>query len=151
LAIISPTSSSSKVPPLAISNQAGPLPLRPGEGPLLVAEQLALDQAFWERADVGRDERPVASRAEVVDGPRDELLPGAALPLDQDRDVGVGDLPDPREDLADGRGLADHLGDLARDGQALAESAVLLAEAVVLERVADLQPEGAEVDRFGDM
>ena len=97
--------------------------------------------ALRQRPDVGGDERPVAAVAQVVDGPGDELLAGAALPLDQDRHVGVGDLADLREDLADGGALADHLGELAGGGQAVAEPAVLLAQAVVLEGVADLEPQ----------
>ena len=109
------------MPPCAISNQPSRWRWAPREGALLVAEQLALDQALRKRPDVGGDERPVAAVAQVVDGPGDEFLAGAALALDQDRDVGVGDLADPREDLADGGALADHLRDLASDGQPVAE------------------------------
>ena len=47
--------------------------------------------------------------------------------------------------------LADHLGELAGRRQPLAEPAVLLAQAVVLEGVADLEPQHAQVDRLGEV
>ena len=130
---------------------AGLLAHRAAERPLLVAEHLALDERLGQRPDVGGDERPVAAAAEVVDGPRDQLLARAALPLDQDGEVGVGDLADAGEDLADRGALADHLRELARCRQPRAEPAVLLTQAVVLEGPADLEPQHLQVDRLGDV
>ena len=131
-----------------------PARLAPGcaaEGSFLVAEQLALDQAFGECPDVGGDERPVAAPAQVVDGAGHQLLARAAFPLDQDGQIGIGDLPDALEHLADGGALADHFRELAGGGQPLAEQPVLLEQAVVLESLAHLVPEHLEVNRFGQI
>ena len=94
---------------------------------------------------------PSRRPAQVVDGPGDQLLARAALPLDQDREVGVGDLADAGEDLADRGALADHLRELARGGQPVAQPAVLLAQPVVLEGLADLEPQHLQVDRLGEV
>ena len=56
---------------------------RAGEGALLVAEELALDERRRERRAVDRDERPAAARARLVDRARDELLAGAGLAEEQ--------------------------------------------------------------------
>src|SRR5262245_28128407 len=58
---------------------------RPREGPLLVAEELALEEGLGDRGAVLRHEGLVLARAVFVESARDELLAGAALPLDQDR------------------------------------------------------------------
>src|SRR5690606_2034441 len=120
---------------------AGLLADRAAEGPLLVAEDLALDERLGQGADVGRHERALATAAQVVDGAGDQLLARAALALDQDGQVGVGDLPEAGEDLADCGALADDPRELARGDQPGAEPADLLAEAMVLVRPADLEPE----------
>ena len=56
---------------------------RAGEGALLVAEELALEQLARQRGAVELDERALAARALLVDRARDELLAGAGLALDQ--------------------------------------------------------------------
>ena len=80
---ISPISSSSRVPPSACSN----LPLRAAigaaEGALLVAEQLAFQQALRQRRAVQRDEGAARAPAEGVDVARQHLLAGAALAGDE--------------------------------------------------------------------
>ena len=53
--------------------------VRPGEGPALVAEQLALEQLPGHRRAVDLDEGAVLPGAELVDGPRHQLLAGAGL------------------------------------------------------------------------
>ena len=63
-----------------------------GEGALLVAEQLALEQRLAERRAVDRDERARRARAPVVDGARRDLLAGAALAEQQHGRVGARDL-----------------------------------------------------------
>ena len=68
------------------------------ESPALVAEQLALEEIAGDGGAVHLHERPVATGAEAVDGPRRELLPGAGLARDQDGDVDEGGL---RDDLAE--------------------------------------------------
>jgi hypothetical protein len=58
---------------------------RAGEGTLPVAEELALRQRRGERPAVDRDEGPAATRR-GVEGARQDLLAGAALPADHHRD-----------------------------------------------------------------
>src|SRR5262249_7915238 len=66
---------------------------RPGEGAALVAEELALEELVRDRGAVERDERP-APAGMVVEGLRDQLLPGAGLALDEHGGVGRRDAPD---------------------------------------------------------
>ena len=61
---------------------------RPGEGALLVAEQLALQQVERDGRAVELDEGAPAARAELVDRPRDQLLAGARLAQEQHRGIG---------------------------------------------------------------
>ena len=72
-----------EVPAVGQLEPAEPALRRAGERALLVAEQLALEQGLRQRADVDGDERLVAPRAERAKRARDELLPRAALPLDE--------------------------------------------------------------------
>src|SRR2546425_501524 len=55
------------------------------ERALFVAEQLALEQVFGDRGAIDRDERARRVRAVHVDGPSDDLLARAGLPLDEHR------------------------------------------------------------------
>ncbi len=55
-----------------------------GERPLLVAEQLALDQVLRNRRAVDLDERALDAVRVVVNRVGDQLLAGAVLALDQD-------------------------------------------------------------------
>src|SRR5690606_4215607 len=52
------------------------------------AEDLGFEERLGNRRAVLGDERAVATRAEAMDGIRDELLSGAALAFDEDRNVG---------------------------------------------------------------
>ncbi|MNE88598.1 hypothetical protein D3C80_1859220 [compost metagenome] len=65
-----------------------------GEGVCLMAEDLALEQAFRQAAAVEGDERVVLAPAEVVQAARHQLLAGAGLALDQHVGRGVGDVGD---------------------------------------------------------
>src|SRR5690606_37917712 len=58
---------------------SGSRPGRPGEGALLVAEDLALDQRFGDRRRVDGDERAVAAAAQGMDRARHHLLARPAL------------------------------------------------------------------------
>ena len=58
-----------------------------GERAADVAEELAFEQAFAQRAAVDADERAVAALAEVVDGVGDELLAGAGFAEEQSTDA----------------------------------------------------------------
>ena len=59
-----------------------------GEGALLVAEELALDQPLGDRGAVDRDQRPGGAPAVRVDRAGDELLAGPALAGDEHGGVG---------------------------------------------------------------
>jgi hypothetical protein len=57
---------------------------RPGERPLLVAEQRALDEPFGQRGAIQLDERAVAPVARVVDGACEQLLARPGFPFEED-------------------------------------------------------------------
>ena len=85
---------------------------RAGEGALLVAEQLRLEQGLRQRGAVHRDEGLVPPRGEVVQPLGHQLLAAAALALDQH---GAGDrrhLLDLDQHLLDRRALPDDAGAL---------------------------------------
>ena len=77
---------------------------RAGEGALLVAEELGLEQLGRNGAAVDRDEGALAPRAQVVDGVRGDFLAGAGLAEDEDGGVVVGDLADQGDDFTDREG-----------------------------------------------
>ncbi len=89
---------------------------RTGEGALLVAEQLALEQVLRDRGAVDRDERLVGARGFAVDVARQHLLAGAALAGDQDRGVGGRDLVGELDDGLHRLVLEDELVALVGDG-----------------------------------
>src|SRR3546814_11412083 len=60
----------------------------PGEGPLLMAEELALQQVFRDGRAVDRDEGTLGARAELVQRAGEQLLSSSAFADDEDRDVG---------------------------------------------------------------
>ena len=82
LAGISPISSRKSVPTLGDAEQTGRAG-GAGECAALVAEQLALDDRFGQRAAVDGHERPVGAQARAMDGARHQLLARAALALDE--------------------------------------------------------------------
>ena len=82
---ISPISSRKSVPPLRALEAAGARRAGAGERALLVAEELALEDALGERLAVDGDERLADALAPVVEEARHQLLAGAALALDQHR------------------------------------------------------------------
>src|SRR5205814_8736828 len=59
---------------------------RPGEGAATMAEELALEERLRQRRTVDGDEGLAGPRARRVDAARHQLLAGAGLALDQDRD-----------------------------------------------------------------
>ncbi|SVJ77443.1 Uncharacterized protein conserved in bacteria [Klebsiella pneumoniae] len=83
--------------------------VRAGEGALLVAEQLGLDQVLGNRPAVDRDERPVRAPRLPVQGTRDQFLAGAALAPDQYRRVGRCQLRQQPAQVAYGQALAEQL------------------------------------------
>src|SRR5690606_23567563 len=67
-------------------------PVGARERPLLVPEQLALEQRLRERRAVDGDERLAGARAQRVDGARELPLAGPALARDEHRGARAGDL-----------------------------------------------------------
>ena len=118
---------------------------RAGEGALLVAEQLALDDRLGQRREVDLDEGLRGAAAVVVDRRGDELLADAALAADQHRGVALGDLGDQVVDRLHRLGVADDV----RGAEAVLE---LLLEALVLldEPLALLLGGLAQAHRLGD-
>src|SRR5208282_3339629 len=78
-----------------------------GEGPALVAEELALDELLRDRGAVDLDERLVFARRVVVEGALDGLLARAALACNQQRSRGVGDSLEDRVQIGNSRRGAD--------------------------------------------
>src|SRR5205823_5610209 len=79
---------------------ADPCTDRAGECATGVAEELAFQEVFRDRAAVDGDERAGLARAAAVDLARDQLLACAGLAGDEYGDVGAGDLVDLAEDVA---------------------------------------------------
>ena len=122
---------------------------RAGEGALLVAEQLGLEQVLGDRGAVDRDEAAAAAPARLVDAAGEQLLAGAAGAEQHHRDVGIGDPLDGARDLRHfGRG-GDHRAEHgAVVADLLLEPPVLGLDAVELEGAADDQAELVDVDRL---
>ncbi len=90
--------------------EALPVHVGAGEGPLAMSEQLALDEVLGQGPAVHRDEGTVGSAALVVQVPRDQFLAGAGLAQDHHGRVGRGDRLDQPADLLHDRRLADQQG-----------------------------------------
>src|SRR5207253_10944097 len=104
-----------------------------------------------ERLAVDRDERMADAVAPVVEESGDELLPGAALTLDEHRRAARRHPPDELEQLPARLALGDdRLGRVAaRD--LLPEVAVLALEARHVERARHQRSELVVVERLGDV
>ena len=68
--------------------------IRSGEGALLVAEELGLQELRGKRRTVDLDERAGVAWRGRVNGPRHEILADAALPSHQHRRIGARHLLD---------------------------------------------------------
>ncbi len=77
------------MPPSALRTKPGPVGDGAGERAAAVAEQLGLQQRGGDRAAVDADERALAA-GHRVERARDDLLAGAGLAEQEDRDVGLG-------------------------------------------------------------
>src|SRR5271157_2977530 len=78
-----------------------------GEGPLAMAEELALDQVLGQRAAVDGDERAAGAVALLVEAARDQFLAGPGLAQDHNGGLGGRDRIDQAPDLLHGRCRAD--------------------------------------------
>ena len=106
---------------------------RPGEGTLLVAEQLALHERFRKRRAVERDERLVPASRQPLDCPRHQLLARAARAADEHGRLARRDLADL---LVDGPHLAavpDQVARIVR--QHVAQPTVLLHQRLTLRQI----------------
>src|SRR5262249_58982176 len=101
---------------------------RAGERALLVAEQLALQDARRQRRAVHLHERAGFARAVDVDRVRDELLARPRLAAQEHRRRRGRDLLDLGEHLAQRAGLADDRAELERSVDLAVEVAGVLAE-----------------------
>jgi hypothetical protein len=102
---------------------AGALGEGAGEGSFGVPEEGGLDQLGRDGAAVDRDEGAAAPGAGGVDGPGEQLLAGAGLALEQDRDGPRGDMAGAAEEAGHRLAAVDdggELGDLGRQGGAVA-------------------------------
>ena len=100
-----------------------------GERALDVAEELGLGEPLGNGRRVERDELLIAPRAVVVNRPRDQLLAGAGLALDQHGAVHRRDELERREDLLHRRALPDDVVEAEAVVQLRAQLRVLLAQA----------------------
>src|SRR6185436_16671026 len=85
-----------------------------GERAAHVSEELALDQVLRQRRAVDGGERLRAPRRVAVNRARDQLLAGAGLAEDADRDVAAGDARHQRANLAHHGRIADDAVEEAR-------------------------------------
>jgi hypothetical protein len=115
-----------------LAEQAAPRLDRAGEGALLVAEQLRLQERGRQRGAVEGDERALGARPQAVERARQELLAGAALAHDEDRGVGGGHPLDERDELHHRRRVADQLAEAARPLHLGAEAAHLAGQVAAL-------------------
>ncbi len=136
-------------PPVRQLEAAYPLADGAGEGALLVAEQLALQQPGGDGGAVDLDEGPLAADAEVVQRTGDELLARAGLASDEDGGVGGGDNLDLLEGAAQGGALADDLAEVVLGADLLLQVGLLLGKPVP-ERLDLLEGEGV-FDGQGDL
>ena len=90
--------------------EALPVGIGAGEGPLAVAEQLALDEVLRQGPAIDGDEGTVRPSALVVQVAGDQFLARAGLAQDHHGGVGRGDGLDQAADLLHGGGLADQHG-----------------------------------------
>ncbi|GBD29002.1 hypothetical protein HRbin32_00086 [bacterium HR32] len=126
-------------------------PHRAGEGTLLVSEQLRLQERLRDGAAVDGHEGSVGPRALVVDGPGEDLLARARLPVDEDRGVRGRHRRGHPQHLLHLRGRAHDALELEARPQLLVQLAVLLPELLVLQGAADLDHQLVLLEGLGDV
>ncbi len=96
-----------------------------------MAEELALEQGFGQRAAVDRDQGVEAAHAGGMNGADNQLFSGAALACDQDIGVGGADRSDGVEYLAHGGALSDEVARVRGFGNGFAQADVFFFRAPV--------------------
>ena len=120
-----------------------------GEGALLVAEQLALQQVLGDGGAVQRQERRLGAGAVLVDGTGDQFLARAALAGDQHGECLVGDSADRLVRFLHPRAVADD--GLARElivGRRLRDDGRLAHQPGNFERLADHAVQLLQINRL---
>ena len=122
-----------------------------GEGPLLVAEELALEEGLGDRRTVERDERAAAAGALVVDRLGDELLPRAALTGDEHGRLEGRDREHRPEDLLHAGRPADDVVELVAPADLAAQLLDLTHQLGPLGRLVEDHAELVDVEGLGDV
>ena len=103
-----------------------------GKRALFVAEELRLDQRFWQRAATDLDERLPRPERVVVDRLRDELLAGARLAADEDGRVGARHLHDLLADLPHRAARSEDVREIVAFAQLVTQAVVFVDEALAV-------------------
>ncbi len=127
---------------------AGAPIVRAGERPLLVAENLALEQRFRNGRTVDRDKRKRRTGTELVNRLGDQLLAGAGLARNQDRGQRGGRLLDDAVDGANAGAVADDAAEGARFTQLAAQVPHFPQCVLALDRLPEQDVEPLRIDRF---
>ena len=109
----------------------------PREGPLLVAEELRLQELRRDGGAVDGDEVLGGALAVVVDGLGHQLLPRPALPVDHHGAAAAGHLLDQAEHLLHGPALSDQVLEVVPGVELLAERADLVPQATLVQGLLD--------------
>ncbi len=121
---------------------------RAGERPLLVAEQLRLDQVLGDGRTVDLDERGLGTLAVVVDRVGDELLAGPVFAFDEDVRVAAGDVLDELEQILHPLALADDVRELELVLELLFQLQVLGLQVLPLNRLPEQGQDPVGFDRL---
>jgi hypothetical protein len=119
-----------------------------GEGALLVAEELRFEQRIGNRGAVDRHEWSVGAGAERVQAAGEELLAGAALPLEENRGVGRRRTMQLLQDVAQRAVLADDPRRPAALGHLLLQQDVIRQHPPLRDGALDHQQEVIGIDRL---
>ena len=122
-----------------------------GERPLLVAEQLGLEQRLGNRRTVDRDKRSVGPIAVRMKRTREQFLARPALTSKQHGGVGRGNAPQVAQHLEQRRVLADDRWRAVTGAERLLQQEVLGDDASLLDGAADRQDEVFMVDGLGQV
>src|SRR6266542_3555159 len=136
--------------PLRHLEEAFLVRLRPGEGPLLVPEQLGLDQVFRNRGAIDLDEGALGALAVVVDRVGDQLLASAVLPLNKDVGVAARDAFHQLEHFVHLLALADDVAEPELSLELLLQQQVLADEIAPLDRALEHRQQRVRLDRLLD-
>jgi len=116
-----------------------------------VPKKFAFDQRVGQRRAIDSDKRHGRAAAARVDFARHQLLPGAALALNQDRDIGGSHTFDDFEHLLHGRTGADHGLEAAVATQLRPQRLVLNSELGSLPGITYQETQLVHLERLGEI